>query len=248
MPRIARITTATLAGAALTATIALTTTTGSSALTTNTQPPQQSDLGSVSGAVAAAQLRKGMPTTYTGTWAKTTLTKLTVRADGPMTGYDRALFPHWRDASTWGWPEAPSNSCDARNAALYRYGTNVTMSSTCTYLKGTWIDPYGAHRYDKTSDMDGDHMVPLANAWRSGAATWDTTQRTWFANEPLVLVIADDNLNSSKGDKGPEAWKPPNKAAWCNYATRWVGIKHKYALSVNTAEKTALTTMLNTCR
>lgn len=208
---------------------------------------QRTDIGTVSGSTAAAQLRRGLPSADTPAWAKTTLPTLTVRPDGAMTGYSRDLFPHWRDASTWGWPVAPNNACDARNAALYRDGQGVTMSSTCTYLKGTWIDPYGAHRYDSTSDIDIDHIVPLAAAWRSGAASWPATTRTAYANNPLVLVSADDSLNSSKGDKGPEAWKPPNKASWCLYAVRWVAVKRAWTLTVNPAEKTALTSMLATC-
>jgi len=207
----------------------------------------RTDIGAVPAATAAAQLRLGLPSTATPASAKAALSTLLVRADGSTTGYSRDLFPHWRDASTWGWPVAPNNSCDARNAALYRDGKNVTMSSTCSYLKGTWVDPYGARRYDATADIDIDHMVPLAASWRSGAASWDTTKRTQFANDPLVLVSSYDRLNSAKGDKGPEAWRPPNKAAYCLYAIRWTAVKSKYKLSVNSAEKAALTSMLATC-
>lgn len=209
--------------------------------------PARTDIGAVPVTTAAAQLSKGLPSNVTKAWASATLAKLTVRADGTMTGYSRDLFPHWRDASTWGWPVEPNNSCDARNAALYRDGQNVTMSSTCTYLKGTWVDPYGARKYNATSDIDIDHIVPLAASWRAGAASWDTTKRTQFANDPLVLVSSYDRLNSAKGDKGPEAWVPPNTAAHCLYAKRWVAAKSKYALSVNSAEKAKLTSMLATC-
>ncbi|WP_265447812.1 HNH endonuclease family protein [Flexivirga meconopsidis] len=208
-------------------------------------PAEASQIGTVSGATAANQLKLGM--SGTSTQAKSDLATLTVKAQDPMTGYSRDLFPHWRDASTWGWPVAPNDACNARNAALYRDGQNVQMSSTCTNLTGTWIDPYGAGKYNAASDIDIDHMVPLGNAWATGADNWTTTKRTQYANDPLVLVSAKDTLNQSKGDKDPSVWKPPNTAAYCLYATRWVLVKKKYNLWVTSAEKSALNTMFGSC-
>ena len=89
--------------------------------------------------------------------------------------------------------------------------------------------------------------MPLANAWRSGASYWDNEERERYANDPEVLLSVEDNANQSKGDKGPEAWKPPNEAVWCDYAVRWIGIKDKYDLSVNEQEKAALVEMLDAC-
>ena len=213
-----------------------------------TAMPSRSDIGSVPASVAAKQLRNGMPATYTKTWATAKLSSLQVRPDGPMTGYSRELFPHWRDADTWGWTADIPDACDVRDAALIRDGQGVTYSTTCNYLEGTWIDPYGARKYDSSADIDSDHLVPLGQSWRSGAATWSEELRTRFANDPLVVVSSYDRLNSAKGDRGPESWKPPLKASWCNYGIRWVAIKSTYKLSVNAAEKTALTSMLKTCR
>lgn len=180
--------------------------------------------------------------------AKASLAKLKVASPGSTAGYSRALFPHWRDASTWGWPKAPNDHCNARNAALYRDGVKVTMSATCTNLKGKWLDPYTAAWFTAVGDMDIDHMVPLAEAWRSGANSWTTTRRTQFANDPLVEVSVEDNANQSKGDKDPGSpWMPPNRASWCLYAKRWIAVKAKYALTVDSAEKAGLTSMLGKC-
>ncbi|BDZ58037.1 uncharacterized protein DUF1524 [Barrientosiimonas humi] len=217
------------------------------ALAWSAQPASAAQIGTVSGSTAAAQLKKGMTSSMTPSAARSALGGLTVKAAGSMTGYSRDLFPHWRDASTWGWPVAPNDACNARNAALYRDGQNVTMSSTCTNLAGTWIDPYSANKFNAASDIDIDHIVPLANAWRSGAAGWSTTRKTQYANDPLVLVSSWDSLNQAKGDKGPEAWKPPLTASHCLYATRWTFTKQKYGLSVTSAEKSALTNMLGPC-
>ena len=208
-------------------------------------PARASQIDTVSGPTAAAQLELGLSGTPADAAAE--LPNLTVRAKSSMDGYDRDLFPHWRDASTWGWPVEPNNSCNARNAALYRDGEDVTMSSSCTSLEGTWVDPYGAGKYDEASDIDIDHVVPLGDAWATGAASWDTEERTTYANDPLVIVSSDDSLNQSKGDDDPSEWKPPNTDAYCLYATRWVLIKDKYDLWVTSSEKTALNSMLATC-
>ena len=91
-----------------------------------------------------------------------------------------------------------------------------------------------------------------------------------------------DNVNESKGDAGPEDWKPPlskppspsplpppflvpilSLSLWdvsddlvandlaasyyCTYAKMWVKVKNVYKLTITSAEKTALTSMLNTC-
>lgn len=46
---------------------------------------------------------------------------------------------------------------------------------------------------------------------QSGASEWTTDQRQAFANDlthPQLLAVTD-NVNESKGDRGPEEWKPP---------------------------------------
>lgn len=218
-------------------------------------PPQKSSAAPAAAAAApidvqaANKLLVGFTTAETGTGAaKTSLAKLTVVPAGPMKGYSRTLFPHWRDASIWGWPTAPNDRCTARNAALYRDGAGVTMSSTCTRLAGRWLDPYTAVWFTKTSDIDIDHIVPLAEAWRSGAAKWTLKQRTAYANSPLVLVSVEDNANQSKSDQDPAGWRPANKASWCLYAKRWIAVKTKFRLTVDSAEKKALSSMLSSCR
>jgi hypothetical protein len=62
-----------------------------------------------------------------------------------------------------------------------------------------------------------------------------------------VLLSVESGENRAKGDKGPEAWKPPDTTAWCDYAIRWITVKDKYDLSVNQQEHVALEQMLSTC-
>jgi hypothetical protein len=184
--------------------------------------------------------------TSDATSAETALDGLKVSEPSSMSGYSREKFPHWSKANKFGW-DPPESSCDAREAALIRDGEDVQVGSECKVKSGTWPDPYTAKTFTDPSDIDTDHVVPLANAWRSGASSWDNEAREKYANDPEVLLSVEDNANQSKGDKGPEAWKPPNQAEWCDYAIRWIGIKDKYDLSVNEQEKATLAEMLDEC-
>lgn len=183
--------------------------------------------------------------------ARRQLSDLRVRAAGSMTGYSREQFLHWSDAREFGWKLESStpdpDSCDARDAALMRDGKNERVEAYCDVVSGRWSDPYGGGTYTDPADIDIDHIVPLANAWRSGASSWDTARRERFANVPRDLLSVDDGLNQSKGDKGPEAWKPPRKSYWCAYSKRWISIKHYWDLSVTSDEKAALKKMLGRC-
>src|SRR5215217_606845 len=67
------------------------------------------------------------------------------------------------------------------------------------------------------------------------------------ANDPEALLSTDAEANRTKGDKGPEAWKSPNREYWCEYARRWIWNKSDWHLSVNPAEKSSLREMLGTC-
>jgi hypothetical protein len=168
------------------------------------------------------------------------LATLTVKANGSMTGYSRDKYPHWHIVS---------GTCDTRETVLKRDGTNVKVGSDCYPTSGSWKSPYDGATWTKASDVDIDHMVPLANSWVTGASSWTTAQREAFANDltrPQLLAVTD-NVNQSKSDKSPDAWKPPLQSYWCTYASRWVDVKYYYKLSITSAEKTALSSMLGQC-
>jgi hypothetical protein len=179
----------------------------------------------------------GIPAAST---ARTELATLTVRADGPMTGYSRDKFPHWSTVS---------GSCNTREEVLKRDGTNVVTDSSCAATSGRWFSPYDGATWTAASDVDIDHIVPLAAAWRSGASSWDQTKRQRFANDldgPQLIAVTD-NVNQAKGDQGPEKWQPSVASYRCTYARMWVRTKKTWGLSVNSAEKTALNGMLTNC-
>ena len=178
--------------------------------------------------------------------ASQALQELEVAPPGSMSNYSRESFKHWSRANDFGW-NAPESSCDAREAALIRDGEDVEVGSGCKVTSGSWYDPYTDQTFTDPSDIDTDHVVALANAWRSGASSWTDEERERYANDPDVLLSVEDNANQAKGDKGPEAWKPPNEEVWCDYAEPWISIKDKYDLSVNSDEKAELEETLSTC-
>ncbi|KPI36769.1 uncharacterized protein AB675_11762 [Cyphellophora attinorum] len=172
--------------------------------------------------------------------ARTQLARLTVRTAGSMTGYSRDEFPHWI---------TQSGSCNTRETVLKRDGTNVVTDSACASTSGSWFSPYDGATWTQASDVDIDHMVPLANAWISGANAWTGDRRQEFANDltsPQLWAVTD-NVNSAKSDSPPNTWKPPLTSFYCTYARSWIAVKSKYSLSVTSAESSALSGMLDTC-
>jgi hypothetical protein len=168
------------------------------------------------------------------------LDELTVARPASMRGYSRARFPHW--AST-------GDNCDVRDSVLRRDGSVIRLRG-CNVVGGRWLSPYDERVVTVVSMVDVDHMVPLANAWRSGAARWTEERREAFANDlrrPQLLAVTRA-ANRAKGDQDPAQWQPPNRAYRCLYAQDWIAVKHHWRLTLTTAEKIALLRMLETCQ
>ena len=171
--------------------------------------------------------------------ARRQLDDLTVAKAGSMRGYSREKFPHWRSTG---------ENCDVRDSVLKRDGTKVKLSG-CNVVAGTWTSIYDGKVLDSPTKVDIDHVVPLANAWRSGASSWTTEQRGDFANDldDPQLVAVSATSNRSKGDQDPSTWKPSETSSWCQYAEDWIAVKTRWKLTVTDKEKSALKEMLETC-
>ena len=171
--------------------------------------------------------------------ARDRLKKLKVGKAGSMRSYSRAKFPHWRSTG---------DNCNVRDTILKRDGTKVKVSG-CNVVAGTWRSAYDGRTLDSPTEVDIDHVVPLANAWRSGASGWTTAERETFANDVdrPQLVAVSQTSNRAKGDQDPSTWKPKVTGTWCEYAQDWIEVKSHWKLSVTTTEKAALTDMLEKC-
>ncbi|MFD7163662.1 GmrSD restriction endonuclease domain-containing protein [Streptomyces violascens] len=188
----------------------------------------------------APALRRALPEPPPADVARDELENLNVEAPHAMTGYSRAKFPHW--ARQYG-------ECDTREVVLQRDGTDVVQDDKCRAVQGTWHSEYDGKTLTAASQVDIDHMVPLAAGWRAGADLWDTAKRKAFANDLThsQLIAVSAASNRSKGDQTPDLWKPPLKSYWCTYSRAWIDVKHVYELNVTDAEKAALGEMLDTC-
>ncbi|RKE23304.1 HNH endonuclease family protein [Streptomyces sp. TLI_171] len=193
--------------------------------------------GAVTASTGTAQA--ALPTPVSAATARTYLGQLTVKAEN-RTGYSRDLFPHWITVS---------GACNTRETVLKRDGSGVVTDSACAATSGSWFSPYDGATWHAASDLDIDHLVPLAEAWDSGASAWTTAQRQAFANDLTrpQLIAVTDSVNQAKGDKDPAEWLPSVTGYRCTYVRAWVQVKHYYNLSVDTAEKSALTSILNGC-
>ncbi|MGW4466887.1 HNH endonuclease family protein [Micromonospora sp. NPDC004704] len=157
------------------------------------------------------------------------------------TGYNRDLFPHWIDAD--------GDGCNTRYEVLIAEATtNPSVGSGCSLTGGRWFSYYDGAYWTNPSDLDIDHMVALAEAWDSGARSWTTSRRQSYANDMgdvRALVAVTDNVNQSKGDQDPASWVPTREL--CRYIGEWVAVKTRWRLTVDTAEKNALTSRAASC-
>ncbi|MGH9042481.1 MAG: HNH endonuclease family protein [Acidimicrobiia bacterium] len=170
--------------------------------------------------------------------------QLRIAPEGPRSGYQRTLFPHWVDAD--------GDGCNTREEVLVAESTvpAETDPARCTVLSGRWVSTYDGVTTDDPAGLQIDHVVALAEAWDSGAAGWDTTRRRAFANdlgEPAALIAVTGAANSAKSDRDPAEWRPPRPEAACDFARAWVTVKLRWDLSADEAEAGALRDMLASC-
>lgn len=177
--------------------------------------------------------------------AKPRLRKLVRRLpvrDEVHRGYDRDRFNHWIDADR--------DCFDTRAEVLLKETrSRARWNSYCTVKTGKWYSYYDGRTWTRASDVDVDHLVPLAEAWDSGARNWGSWKRKKFANdlrEPRALVAVTDNVNQSKSDRDPAEWMPSR--AKCRYIRQWVAVKHRWRLNVDRTEKRALKNRASNCR
>lgn len=167
-----------------------------------------------------------------------------VAPKGSLDGYDRQkVFGTWTQ----------KDGCNTRNRILARDMTSVTYrdSVSCLVEGGILEDPYTGQTLTFTSEnpqaVQIDHIVPLANAWRSGANKWSREDRVLFANDAANLLAVEGAANSAKRDFPPSEWMPPNEAFTCEYVSRFVTIKDDWNLSMTPEEKTFTTNTLTEC-
>jgi hypothetical protein len=153
-------------------------------------------------------------------------------------GYDRARFRLWTDAD--------GDCRDTRDEVLA--AESLVPVRGCDIRRGKWRSYYdGAVTRDSTS-FDIDHLVPLAEAWDSGAKRWTPTTRERYANDlgdRRALVAVTASANRSKSDQDPAEWMP--ELGQCRYLRDWVAVKIRWSLTVDPVEKRSVLAAARTC-
>lgn len=186
----------------------------------------------VAALILAATAPARMPTAAAGPArqaVEAAIDRLIVAEPSAPVAYDRAQFPHWIEITA---------GCDTRCAVLDRQRS-----------PGGWLSAYDGYVATSATELEVDHVVPLAEAWVSGAAAWDLARRQAFANDlagqELLAISSWTNRDKSASD--PATWRPPNPAWWCRYAMAWTSVKVRWSLTADPAEVEALLAMARRC-
>ncbi|WP_329075035.1 HNH endonuclease family protein [Streptomyces niveus] len=158
-------------------------------------------------------------------------------ADEDRAGYTRSSFKHWNSGDL-------ADGCNTRNEVLLAEATTApTVASGCKLTGGSWLSYYDGQEVTDPGALDIDHMVPLAEAWDSGASAWTAARREAYANDQgaaVSLVAVTARTNRQKSDQDPAEWLPPAPEAQCRYVGEWVSTKLRWQLAADAAELEAL--------
>lgn len=157
--------------------------------------------------------------------------------DENRTGYTPAAFKHWNSGDL-------ADGCDTRNEVLLAEATSApAVASGCKLSGGSWLSYYDGQEVTDLGALGIDHMVPLAEAWDSGASAWTAARREAYANDQgsaVSLAAVTARTVRQKADQDPAQWLPPAPEAHCRYVGEWVTTKLRWQLTADTTEMDAL--------
>lgn len=196
------------------------------------------------GAAALLALSFGAPATAATSVSGTGLQLLARLATAPehSSGYVRALFVHWTDGD--------HDGCDTRDQVLIAESRTTARTGSGCYVTGSWRSVYDGVTTTRASSFDIDHVVPLKEAWDSGAWAWTAARRQAYANDlgdSRSLRAVSAASNRAKSDRDPAQWLPPLASFRCTYVTDWVVIKVRWQLRVDALERAAIKRVLTAC-
>jgi hypothetical protein len=144
-----------------------------------------------------------------------------------------------------------SAGCTVRQLVLMtsvEHAHGTTGGRCGTPLAGDWTPLFGGPTVHDPAALDIGYVIPLTDAWRSGAATWNDPDRlNQFAlDESWERVVIVTGSDAARAGRTPDAWQP-DPADQCTYASTWINAKWAWQLSITRAEHQALAAMLTTC-
>lgn len=164
-------------------------------------------------------------------------------AEEQRDGYKRDSFKHWIDED--------ADGCSTRQEVLIAEAVKKPeQGARCALTGGEWLSYYDEATVTEARKLDIDHMVPLAEAWDSGAYAWDADRRMRYANDlgaDRSLVAVSARENRQKADRDPAEWMPSAESARCTYLADWTATKLRWGLSADGKERTALLDLSADC-
>ena len=149
---------------------------------------------------------------------------------------------------------APEDRCsDYERHKDYTYNASIEWKiaerAGYTADKRGWLDRPFKSPYMKgvkirsLRDTDIEHIVAAAEGHDSGLCAQPKETRTAFARDLGNLTLALPSTNRyEKVDKDPAEWMPEKNVRW--YVRTWMGVKEKYGLTIDEAERDALKAVL----
>ncbi|MFI2210606.1 HNH endonuclease family protein [Streptomyces sp. NPDC020141] len=154
------------------------------------------------------------------------------------TGYERDSFRHWNAGLN------ATDGCNTRAEVLIAEAVEApAVGARCALGGGSWWSYYDEQTVTSAGALDSDHMVPLAEAWDSGASDWTAARREAYANDQgqaSSLVAVTARSNRQKSDQDPADWLPPAADALCRYVSEWTATKLRWGLAVDENEQDRL--------
>lgn len=140
------------------------------------------------------------------------------------------------DRDEWGsWIDEDGDGLNTRHEVLAEESLIKPVISNNKVVSGKWFDKYTGKYFTNPSDLDIDHLVPLKNAYISGASNWSKKKKNRYYNYLKYdnhLIAVSKSANRTKSDKSPVEWLPPNEEYQCEYVREWYKIKTAWGLSI----------------
>ncbi|MBA2768014.1 MAG: carboxypeptidase regulatory-like domain-containing protein [Sporichthyaceae bacterium] len=180
-----------------------------------------------------------MPSSAAAVSGRALLSRLPVADESSITGFVATAFGPWRDGDTDG--------CSTRAEVLLRESREpAEVRNGCRVVSGRWLSSYDGRRWVTPGGLRIDVLVPLREAWQSGAGMWSAGTRNRFRNDLAYawsLNAVTASVADSRGTRDPQGWLPALQK--CGYALHWVSVKYRWGLAIDAREKTALRAVLS---
>jgi lysophospholipase L1-like esterase len=193
-------------------------------------------VGAPSAAIAVAPTAKAHAAATRTVSAKHLLAALPVRAESHSASYRTSKFPLWIDANR----DGENTRTEVLKATSRK---QVAENKNGSVKTGSWVSAYDGKVYTSASKLGIAHIVPLEEAWTSGAYKWSTEKRTAFANDigyRASLIIVAKHVSRPKTHRETPATLPRKTTGRCAYVRNYIAVKSRWGLSANATEKTML--------